>query len=106
MEKLFKNKKLVIISLDEDFFAIVNPDIKDGMKVINSQQKEVLDLINGKNTPITIASTLAKPLEDVQSCCQILMEKDFVNFSGEFASVSNAVVPNSLNFWIHNRKSK
>lgn len=101
MEKLFKNKKLVIISLDEDFFAIVNPDIKDGMKVINSQQKEVLDLINGENTPITIASTLAKPLEDVQSCCQILMEKDFVNFSGEFASVSNAVVPNSLNFWIH-----
>ena len=47
---------LIIRPLDNDFFVIVNPLVKNSLRVINRNQKKILDLFDGKKNIDEISS--------------------------------------------------
>lgn len=43
----YKHGNLLIIPIDDTFYSVVNPYIKNGLKIINKIQYDVLMLIDG-----------------------------------------------------------
>jgi uncharacterized protein len=97
----YRNGQLLIIPIDDMFYSVVNPYIKDGLKVINKIQYNVLMLIDGKKTIKEIADFFVTTEDNIKLACDILSEKNIVNYSNIFDDIYWDTTPKSLNLWIH-----
>ena len=96
----YRNPNLIVSRIDDSFFTVTNPFINNGIKVINSAQKTVLDLINGKETTRSIAKKLGYSENDVSILMDILEEKQFVSDDNSFNEQHWKKQTSTLNFWI------
>lgn len=98
---LYRNPNLIVSKIDDDFYALINPFIKNGMKVINKNQMAILSLIDGKKDLQQIVNLTKLSQKDILVVCNILKEKKIVNFTNDFPDPIWNKNTKSLNLWIH-----
>ena len=99
---VYKNQNLIIVRINDDFYSVVNPFIKNGLRVINKDQYDVLSLIED-NTSIEELSQKTKSSEhDLVAFCNMLEKQDIVNYNGNFWSVEKMERKlSSFTLWVH-----
>lgn len=97
----YKNPNLIIGKIEEMFYFVVNPFIKDGLKVINKSQKDVLDFINGKNSLIEISKEISCDEKSIKTLCEMFEEKGIVNFTNGFLEPTWNKDVKNMNLWVH-----
>ncbi|GHS90600.1 hypothetical protein FACS1894139_09820 [Planctomycetales bacterium] len=97
----YKNPNLITGNIDSNFYYVVNPFIKDGIKIINNNQYKIYNEIDGKKTVDQIAIITGFAKEDIFMVCNILEEKNYVNFTGVFVEpIYNKEIV-SFDLWVH-----
>lgn len=99
MEQFFKNKHLIIVPIDDDYYGVLNPLIKNGLRVLNSKQIKVLEKIEEIQDVKGIAELFSASIEEAEKCIKILQTQEFILKHPNFTKENPQ--PHSLNFWIH-----
>ena len=97
---IYRNPNLIISRVDDGFYAVMNPFIDNGIKVINKAQKTFFDSVNGKDTIHTIADKMGCSEKDLLILMDILKEKQFVSYDNSFQQPRWTKNINSINLWI------
>ena len=97
---LYRNPNLIINRIDENFYAITNPFIDNGIKVINNFQFAILDIINGSETIDSIVFKTKQSRDEIKKLISILLEKQFISFDDHFPEPIWKRTNRSLNLWI------
>ena len=95
-----KNKNLIIVSINDSFFAVLNPSIKNGLRVLNKSQLKILEEIEDYRSNEDLALALNSPISEVTKCIDLLYEKKFIGKEYDFTPQPRPS-PSTLNFWIH-----
>lgn len=99
---VFKNKNLIIVRINDDFYSVVNPCIKDGLRVINSDQYDVLSLIEDNISIEKLSQKTGIDEYDLTTFFNMLEKQDIVNYNGNFLSVENMERKlSSFTLWVH-----
>ncbi|MFA5748094.1 MAG: radical SAM protein [Candidatus Absconditabacterales bacterium] len=98
---IYKNPRLIIEPIDAEYYACVNPLIKNGMKIITSIQKNILDLFDKNIDFNELCKLTGYEEEKIKKYIEILASKNILNTSGMFEHEKRSKNPKSLNLRIH-----
>lgn len=96
-----KNKAIFIVKITDEIFLVVNPHIKNGLKLINLIQKNVLSSINNTSTIEEISNLNNLSIDQTKQIIEILTQKKFVSFDGNFIEYKPNNNSKTIGFWIH-----
>jgi len=99
--KPIKNPYLIETKVEEDFFLLTNPCISDGFKIININQHAILEKIDNQRTIADIANLTNYTEAEIKQVCDILSEKEIVNYTNAFRIPEKSNKVKSLALWVH-----
>ena len=99
--KPIKNPYLIETKVEENFFLITNPCIYDGFKIININQYAILEKIDNQRTIADIANLTNYTEAEIKQVCDILSEKEIVNYTNTFRIPEKSNKVKSLALWVH-----
>lgn len=99
----YKNPNLLIKEIDNCFYIVINTFLKNGIKLINKNQFNILNIIDGYNSIDDIALKTGYNSKDIYSVIQILSKKNIVCFENKFIplNIKESKGFNNLNLWVH-----
>lgn len=100
--KIYKNKKLIMAKIDDDYYSIVNPFIENGFRVINKDQFGVLSLIQDEISIEELCCISGYNENELLGLCALLSKQEIVGFEKKFSHVK--IDDNSTPFftlWVH-----
>lgn len=97
----YKNPNAFVYKVDDFFYALVNPFIKDGIKIINSNQFKIYNEIDGARGVEQLAKVTKFSQEEILMVSEILEEKEYINTTGIFKEPTWGKKAKSLNLWVH-----
>lgn len=103
--KPIKNPNLLIVGIEENFFLVVNPNINDGLKVINKLQLSVLNSIDGRKNIETLSNEHELKEEEITLLCDSFLKKEIISYTGIFSEPHSPSLPSTMNFWVHTSNS-
>lgn len=98
---VYKNENLIIAPIEENFFSVVNPSFRDGLKVINKSQYDVLMAIDNVKTVDQLAQEFGTDEESITNLCNMFLQKNMVNFDCDFEDPQWHTDIKSIDFWVH-----
>ncbi len=100
--KVYLNPNLIISQIEDEFYSIVNPFIKDGLKIANEEQFTILSSIKKYNTIDQISEITKYSKEDILMVCRIFEEKEIVSLnSPSFSKMTKWKSIKNINLWVH-----
>ena len=100
--KIYKNKNLIISRINDDFYSVVNPFVKNGLRVINKDQHDVLMQIDDGTSLDVLENNTGFDRESLMNFCMMLQEQNILSFSNEFYSVADeSTDPINFTLWVH-----
>ena len=100
--KIYKNKNLIISRINDDFYSVVNPFVKNGLRVINKYQHDVLMQIDDGTSLDVLENNTGFDRESLMNFCMMLQEQNILSFSNEFYSVADeSTDPINFTLWVH-----
>lgn len=97
-----KNPHLVVREIDDGFYTIVNTYSTNGLKIINSNQFQIFDKVDGIKNIEEIAHDLDLEVQAVEQVLNMLAPKEIIRFDKSFSEPNwENQNPKSLNLWIH-----
>lgn len=97
----YKNPNLLVDRIERNFYYVVNPFIKDGMKVINVKQYKIFDIIDGEKDIEQIKALTGFKEEDIVMVCKIFETKNMINFTNIFQKPIWDRNTKTMHFWVH-----
>ena len=98
---IYKNPNILLGNIDDQFYWVVNPYIKNGLKIINSSQYSILTAIRGASAISEISETTKFSFDEILQVYDVLKSKDIVNSTNEFTPPLWSSDITSLHLWIH-----
>lgn len=100
--KIYKNKKLIMAKIDDDYYSIENPFIENGFRVINKDQFGVLSKIQDEISIEELSGISGYNEEELLNLCILLSKQEIVSFDNKFSRVKidNNSTP-FLTLWVH-----
>ena len=91
---------LIIRPLDNDFFVIVNPLVKNSLRVINHNQKKIIDLFDGKKNIDEIGTLTGYSNENILQFVSDIAPDYLTSFTS-IKKEDFIKDVDSLNLWVH-----
>ena len=100
--EIYKNKNIIENQITNDFYSVVNPLVRDGLRVINKDQHFVLSQI-GDVVPLDILEKKTGfDKNSLINFCMMLKEQNILSFSNDFLTVANDnLKTTSFTLWVH-----
>lgn len=98
--KIYKNPYIVAVPIDKNFYAVYNPFINNGIKVLNANQFELLENINKEDTLSHVACINNLTQEEILSLYEILEEKEFLKREDCFDKEPKKGKITMLHLWV------
>lgn len=100
MKKIYKNKDILTIPLEDRFYAVINPKHPNFMRLITKEQFTLLEQIESSKTIEEISLKTGQPISVLNSLVILFEENEILNFTGTFGEISKNR-DGSISLWIH-----
>lgn len=91
---------MFFVKIDNGFYAIINPQIRNTLKVINEQQYNFLQAIKSGN--VDLFYTQNSISDDTKSqLIELFAKQEFIKSDNNFSIEKLKSNPKNLNFWVH-----
>ncbi|MDQ1316373.1 MAG: uncharacterized protein QG588_20, partial [Candidatus Poribacteria bacterium] len=98
----YLNPDVLKLPLNDNFYILVNPLNTNGVKIINTRQADILNVINGNISIKGISVKFNFSEMEILKYLQSLVEKNIISFVGnDFKSPKWKELPKSLDLWVH-----
>ena len=97
---IYKNPHLVTEKIDQSFYAVYNPLINNGLKVLNINQYEILESIESGDSLVNLAYRNNLTFEEILSLYKILEEKEFLKLENSFENEPKKGRITTLHLWV------
>lgn len=97
---IYKNPYLVTEKIDKNFYAVFNPFINNGLKILNYNQYKILESIKKGDTLLRLSYSNNLTFEDIYSLYEILKEKEFIKCEDSFINEPKKGKITTLHLWI------
>lgn len=97
---IYKNPHLVTEKIDQSFYAVYNPLINNGLKVLNINQYEILESIESGDSLVNLAYRNNLTFEEILSLYKILEEKEFLKLENSFENEPKKGKITTLHLWV------
>ncbi|SFF14631.1 radical SAM/SPASM domain-containing protein [Spirosoma endophyticum] len=96
-----KSPQLLIKSIDDQHFYIVNCAYPNSLRILNRAQYEIIAAIDNQTSISALGDKLAISVEVLEEFFGLLAQTEIIRFDNQFSNPQKPVSPKSLNFWIH-----
>ncbi|WP_234673271.1 radical SAM protein [Dyadobacter sp. CY261] len=87
--------------IDDEFGFVVNCSFPGSLRIINSNQRAVLDAIDGNEDVAGLGQKLDMDAETLRELLAMMARTEIVRFDGAFTRPAKPQETDRLNFWIH-----
>lgn len=101
---IYKNPYLVTEKIDKNFYAVFNPFINNGLKILNYNQYKILESIEKGDILSRLAYSNNLTFDDIYSLYEILKEKEFIKCEDSFINEPKKGKVTTLHLWIQTTK--
>lgn len=104
-KQYFRNPNLIIEQIEEDIYSVVNPFIRNGLKILNSKQLKILNHFSGQKSTEKIFDQNKIKEIDGTKLLDIFKEKLFIRDTNNFNFIIDNPIVKNINLWIHTTDS-